>query len=42
MRERDERIKELEDNIDNMQRTEKEKFDSLLDSKRKMETNFED
>ena len=42
MKEKDDKIRELEDNIDNLQRTEKEKYDILLENKRKMEANYED
>lgn len=42
MKEKDDKIRDLEENIDNLQRTEKEKYDVLLENKRKMETNYED
>jgi WD40 repeat protein len=41
-KDRDEKLRELEDNIENLQRSEKEKFDALLESKRKMEQQFEE
>jgi hypothetical protein len=42
MKDRNEKIAELDNNIENLQRSEKEKFDALLESKRKMEQQFED
>ena len=42
LKDRDEKIRELEENIGNLQRTEKEKYNQLLDGKRKMEHLFDD
>ena len=41
-KDKDEKIRELEQDIENNQRSEKEKYDQLLESKRKMESLYDE
>jgi hypothetical protein len=38
LKDRDEKIRELEESIDILMKTEKEKYETLMDSKKKSET----
>jgi len=42
LKDRDEKIRELEESIDTLMKTEKEKYETLMDSKKKAEAHFDE